>query len=289
MSQSDFDLSKAKVVVVGLGLIGGSLALGLRGKCAALYGIDPRPAALELALSQKIADFAQSDSAALAQADAILLAAPLPAILSWLEKLPTLVPQPCVVMDCGSSKRAVVEALDKLPERFDALGGHPICGKEKLGLENADARIFHNAPFAVTPCARTTTRAKSAARQIISALDANEIELDAAEHDRILAATSHLPFLLASALTLSVPSESAPFIGPGFKSASRLADTPSSMMLGVLQTNRENVRAALRRLQTELGRIETLLAADDFSALENLLQQSNAAYQHLAANLTPDT
>ncbi len=285
MSQPDFELSQAKIAIVGLGLIGGSLALSLRGKCAALYGIDSQISVLERALAQGIVDDADSAPARLlAQADVIILATPVSAILDFLERLPTLAPYPCVVMDCGSTKRLVVEALACLPERFDAIGGHPICGKEKLGLENAAANIFQNAPFVVTPLTRTATRAKSAARQIVSAIGANWIEVDAAEHDRALAATSHLPFLLSSALTLATPPIFAPLIGSGFKSVSRLADTPASMMLSVLQSNRENVLDALCRLRTQLERLEALLVADDFLALENLLNQADSAYHSLIKN-----
>ena len=95
MSQPDFNLSQSKIAIVGLGLMGGSLALGLRGKCAALYGIDPHPATLELALSQHIVDYADSDPATLLpRADLVVLAAPVPAILNLLEQLPSHHPTP---------------------------------------------------------------------------------------------------------------------------------------------------------------------------------------------------
>ena len=260
--------------------MGGSMALGLRGKCAALYGIDPNPATLELALSQHIVDYADSDPAKLLpEVDLVILAAPVPAILTLLEKLPAFTPNPCIVMDLGSTKRLVVEAMAKLPERFDPIGGHPICGKEKLSLANAERTLYYAAPFLLTPLERTSQRALSAANQIIEALGAKSKVLNAIDHDRILASTSHLPFLISSALARITPEDVSPFVGPGFKSTSRLAGTSSSMMLGVLQSNRENVLNALHGMQNQLAEIETALSAGDFEKLESLLNEAQSKYQ----------
>ena len=280
-----FNLSESKIAIIGLGLMGGSLALGLRGKCAALYGIDPHLSTLELALSQHIVDYADSDPAKLLpEADLVILAAPVPAILTLLEKLPAFTPNPCIVMDLGSTKRLVVEAMAKLPERFDPIGGHPICGKEKLSLANAERTLYYAAPFLLTPLERTSSRALSAANQIIEALGAKGKVLDAVDHDRILASTSHLPFLISSALARTTPEAVAPFVGPGFKSTSRLAGTSSSMMLGVLQSNRENVLDALHGMQAELAQIESALSAGDFAKLESLLNEAQTKYQSFTGN-----
>jgi prephenate dehydrogenase len=282
MSQPDFTLGQSRIAIVGLGLMGGSLALGLRGKCAALYGIDPHPATLELARSQHIVDEFDSDPATLlTKADVVILSAPVPAILDLLGQLPSYTPNPCIIMDLGSTKQMVVEAMAHLPERFDPIGGHPICGKEKLSLANAERTLYYAAPFLLTPLERTSPRAMSAAYQIIEALGAKARILDAGEHDRILASTSHLPFLISSALALATSQEVASFIGPGFKSTSRLAGTPASMMLGVLQTNRENILTMLRGMQGRLTDIETALAGGDFSELELLLQEAQGRYQAL--------
>jgi prephenate dehydrogenase len=283
MSDDDgFFLSKSKILMIGLGLMGGSLALALKGKCAALFGVDQDSATLELALHQKIVDRADSDPAKLLPlADLVILAAPVPAILTLLERLPAFTPNPCIVLDLGSTKRAIVEKMAALPKRFDPLGGHPICGKEKLSIANAEWTLYYAAPFILTPLARTTARALSAARQIIAALGAQEIDLDPADHDRILASTSHLPFLLSSALVLATPPSVAPLIGPGFRSASRLAGTPSSMMMGVIQTNRENLLPALEALQDELALMTDALARNDSEALAATLDAAREKYNEL--------
>lgn len=279
MTEPDFTLASSRIAIIGLGLMGGSLALGLRGKCAAIYGIDADSSTLEMALAQQIVDDASSDPAALIpKADIVILSAPVPVILTLLEKLPSYTNHPCILMDMGSTKKLIVESMSKLPANFDPIGGHPICGKEKLSLANAERTLYYAAPFLLTPLERTSPRALSAANQIIEALGAKGKILAAADHDRILASTSHLPFLISSALANSTPEEVAPFIGPGFKSTSRLAGTSSSMMLGVLQTNRENVLSTLHRMQHELAQIESALSEGDFAELEALLKQAQSKY-----------
>jgi len=285
MSQPDFNLADSKIAIIGLGLMGGSLALGLRGKCAALYGVDPHLPTLELALTQHIVDYADSNPAKLLpEVDLVILSAPVLAILTLLEQLPTFTSNPCIVMDLGSTKTLIVDSMSRLPERFDPIGGHPICGKEKLSLANAERTLYYAAPFLLTPLERTSKRALSAANQIIEALGAKGKVINAVEHDRILASTSHLPFLISSALALATPQDVTPFVGPGFKSTSRLAGTSSSMMLGVLQSNRENVLNALSELQQQIYEIKMAMLKEDYSRLETLLNQARTAYQSLTDN-----
>jgi prephenate dehydrogenase len=285
MKESDFNLAESKVAIIGLGLMGGSLALGLRGKCAAIYGIDPQPATLELALSQHIVDYADGDPAnLLPDVDLIILSAPVPAILTLLDQLPSLTPNPCIVMDLGSTKRLIVEAMSRLPERFDPIGGHPLCGKEKLSLANAERTLYYAAPFLLTPLDRTSPRAFSAATQIIEAVGAKTKILEALEHDQILASTSHLPFLIAASLSRATPHEYSSLIGPGFRSTTRLAGTPSSMMMGVLQSNRANILNAIQSFRHSLNDIESLLQNENYAQLELLLNQTRTSYQSLTDN-----
>jgi prephenate dehydrogenase len=282
--EDGFRLGDSRIAIIGLGLMGGSLALALKGKCAALYGIDSNRATLELALDKRIIDRADTDPARLGvlpQVDLVIVATPVPAIINFIQELPSLIQKPCIVLDLGSTKKDIVQAMSILPEYFDPIGGHPICGKEKLGLENADASLFQKAPFVVTPLNRTTPRARKAADQIISAVGARLIEMDAEEHDRALAFTSHLPFLVSSALIGTLPHEFAGLIGTGFRSTSRLAGTPSHMMMGVLQSNRENILLSLRKFQEQLAVIEFALASKNDPSLEKVLNSTQSHYQSM--------
>jgi prephenate dehydrogenase len=288
-------LQDATIGIVGLGLMGGSLAMALKGKCARLIGFDSHPATLELALSKNIVDqagalspspFGRSRSTPKGRArgeggvsaDILILATPVPTILDLIYQLPFTISHPCIVMDIGSTKRDILQAMSALPGNFDPLGGHPICGREKPGLENAAADLYQNAPFIITPLERTTQRAKSAAEQIISVVGAHCIEMTAEDHDRILASTSHLPFIIAASLAHSTPRANAPFIGPGFRSTSRLAGTPSHLMMGILKSNRDNVLNAIHSFRTSLGEIESALKHEEYSTLEIILNQSRTLY-----------
>jgi prephenate dehydrogenase len=282
MPEDDFTLKDSTIAIIGLGLMGGSLAMALKGHCRSLIGLDTHPEALEAALAKQVVDQADADPAKLLPAaDLVILAAPVPAIIEWLKALPRFIERPCIVLDIGSTKRAIMRAMEALPANFDPIGGHPICGREQLTLQNADAHLFHNAPFVITSLARTTKRARSAAQQIISKVGAHMLELTAEQHDHILAASSHLPFLLASALALGTPAGNGPFIGSGFRSTARLAGTPASMMLGVLESNRDNISKSIQHFRESLSRIESALNSEDSLALADILDQSRHSYESL--------
>ncbi|GJQ51218.1 MAG: prephenate dehydrogenase [Anaerolineaceae bacterium] len=279
--EDGFSLEDSVIGILGLGLMGGSLAMGLKGKRARLIGFDAHLPTVELALAVGIVDHASSDLSSLPQLDVLILATPVNAIVDIIPKLPSFITQPCIVMDLGSTKKLILESMDQLPENFEVIGAHPICGKEKLGLEHADANLYQNAPFAITSSTRTTPKAKSAARQMISTVGANCIEMSAEAHDRALACTSHLPFLLSSALVNTLPKEFVEFIGPGFRSNSRLADTPSRMMIGILQSNRENVLSAIQSFRASLTELEENLQNENYFQMEELLNKSRFAYQEI--------
>jgi len=195
--------------------------------------------------------------------------------------LPSFIKQKCILIDLGSTKKLIIESMNQLPENFEIIGAHPICGKEKLGLENADANLYQSAQFIITPLERTTSKAKSAVTQIISAIGANCVEMSAEAHDHALAFTSHLPFLISSALAKTLPKEFANFIGPGFRSASRLAGTSAHMMLGILGSNKENVLHAIQVFRNSLNEIEENLQNENYMQLEVILNQSQSAYQEI--------
>lgn len=272
-----------RVAVMGLGLMGGSLALALRGRCAAVYGIDPDPAVVRLALERQTVDQAATTPVGLlAQADLIILAAPVQAILRLLGELGNWHPGPAMVLDLGSTKTAIMAAMQQMDRRFDPLGGHPLCGKERSGLANADPNLFRGAPFAFIPLERTSPQARDCAARLAAIIGAHPLWLDPVTHDRWVAATSHLPYLAANCLAAATPPESAPLAGPGFRSSTRLAVSPPEVMMDVLQTNSENILASLRRYQSALERVEGLLAEGDFVGLEAMLRAGAAVRERIA-------
>jgi prephenate dehydrogenase len=268
MPDPDF-LSTANIAVLGLGLMGGSLAMALRGQCAALLGVDPNENVLHLALHSGLIDKASPDPAELLPlADIVILAAPVRVILSLLGELPGLHPGSALVLDLGSTKSEIMKAMLELPSRFSPIGGHPICGKEKSGLENAQASLYQGAPFVLTPVPGASSAGAATAERLVEAVGARPFWLDAETHDRWIAYTSHLPYLLALALAQAAPSEAAPLVGPGFRSTSRVAATPASVMLDILATNRLNVLEAVALLRKRLDALEVCLRDEDWEGLE---------------------
>ncbi len=270
-------LSTQRVAILGLGLMGGSLALALHGRCGSLVGVDPDLATLRLAESQQIFDrLSDRPETVLAGCSLVVLAAPVRTIIRLLGELPELHPGQAVVLDLGSSKVEILHAMQSLPARFDPLGGHPMCGKEQGGLANADPALFHNRPFVFTRLERTSQKACTLASQVAGTAGALPCWIDAETHDRWAAVTSHLPYLAACALALAVPEEAAPLAGPGFASTSRLAASPGTMMLDVLLTNRANLLAGLENFQRQLDRLECSLERLDEGTLKELLDAAAA-------------
>lgn len=272
-------LSDCTVAILGLGLMGGSLAMALRGFCRRLIGIDPDPATVALAEQIRLVDtLSAAPQPGLAQADVVILAAPVCVILDLLQGLPELHPGRALVIDLGSTKAEIVRAMQSLPARFDPLGGHPMTGKERSSLMEAEAGLFHGAPFALTPLERTSPRARALAEQIVRTVGANPLWLDAESHDRLVAAVSHVPFLAANALAAVTPAEAGVLVGPGFRSTTRVAASPAGIMLDILNTNRDNILAGLQALRARLACIESALEAGDDAQLTGLLQAGAAQH-----------
>ena len=276
---SEFPLDTQRVAIVGLGLMGGSLAMALRGRVAGLYAVDPDPRTRALAREWGLVDLvAARPEAVLPHVDAVILAAPVQAMVELIPELPRWMPQPALVLDVGSTKQAVCQALSQLPPRFDVVGGHPIAGKERGGLAQADPALFRGAPFVFTPLPRTSPRARAFAETLARTVGAYPVWTTPEEHDRGLAFTSHLPYLLGVALARSVPAEMRAFIGPGFRSASRLAASSPRMMRDIMATNLDAVLEALERMEDELAVVRRLLRQGRPEVWEDFFAEA-AAYR----------
>ncbi len=280
-SQPD-SLSQARVAVLGLGLMGASLAMDLKGHCTALLGVDPDEQVLRLALERGVVEHASPDPRRiLPQSDLLILAAPVGAILQLIEELPALHPGPAVVLDLGSTKSQIVQAMAGLPERFDPIGGHPMCGKESTSFANAGPGLFQDAPFALTALPHTSARAYRLVEQLVHALGARPVWLDPHTHDLLTARTSHFPYILANLLASITPPGASTLVGPGFRSTTRVASTPTSVMLDILMTNRSELLSALADFRLELDLFESYLAGGDQAALQQLLESGTNRRQGL--------
>lgn len=272
-------LRDSTIAIVGLGLMGGSLSLALRGKCARRVGVVRRPEVAQLAVSRQVVDVAHCDMpAAVREADIVVTATPVRHILSSIPEIAACMRPGALLMDLGSTKGLVVQAMNSLPPGIAAVGGHPMCGKEVGGLESADASIYRGATFVLTPTIHTTGESMPLAHELVEAVGAHPLVLDAERHDRAVAIISHLPYLLAISLVHAEEEASGQdavvhaLTASGFRDTSRLAASQVEMMLDILLTNREAVQLALDRFEQKLAEVRDLL--DDTTGLKGWMGEA---------------
>jgi prephenate dehydrogenase len=244
-----------KVGIVGLGLIGGSIALAARQlwPSSLVIAVDNKDV-LETAMRLHAIDVAADDLIVLAEADLVVLAAPVRQNLSILAQLDEHVRTPAVVTDVGSTKRVMTEAARGLPDRFTFVGGHPLAGSAHSGLEYAREDLFRGRPWILTTdgAAQPTRTAEAATTKLttfVQALGAVPKTMTAEAHDRLVAALSHLPQLAASALMQvvgdRVGTEGLSLAGRGLADTTRLAASPAEIWKDIAATNPDNIGAAL--------------------------------------------
>jgi prephenate dehydrogenase len=271
-------LHDCQVTIVGLGLMGGSLAGALRGQCRAVVGVARREEAIQAALAQDLIDWGTTDLAAgMKQADVVILATPVRVILRQLAQVGPLVREGCLLIDLGSTKARIVAEMARLPEHVQPLGGHPMCGKEVSGIEEAEPTLYQGRTFILTPLPRTSAAALALGRELAAAAGAYPLVLDAERQDFLVGTVSHLPYLLACALvatadaTTSADPAAWEIVAGGFRDTSRVAGSDVTMMLDILMTNREEVLKAVAICQEKLGDLSRLIEAGDEDSLREAL------------------
>ena len=251
-----------RLAVLGVGLIGGSVALAARERLGAtVTGYDASPEALERALQLGALNCARSSvSEAVAGAQAVFVAVPVGGLSQLVGEALGAASADCVVTDVGSTKRAVVAAHGD--PRF--VGGHPLAGAETAGVEHARADLFDAATWYLTPSAGTSGMLYERLHRLLHGIGARPTAIDADTHDRILAAVSHLPHVLANVLvsqaaaTLendSHPPARLPATGPSFRDATRVAGAPSAIWTDIYLSNRDALTAEIDGAIERLGAV----------------------------------
>ena len=260
-----------RLAVIGVGLIGGSVGLAAREHLqATVTGWDPSGDALRRALERGAIDRAAAGLPdAVADAEAVFVAAPVGRLPALVAEALAGAPADCVVSDVGSTKRAVVAAVTD--PRF--VGGHPLAGAENAGVEHARADLFAEATWYLTPGAQTSGILFERLHRLLHGLGAHPAAIDAETHDRILATVSHLPHVLANVLvgqaaqTLAAGEERLPATGPSFRDATRVAGAPSAVWTDIYISNRDALTAELGAVIARLSTVRDALAAGDAAAI----------------------
>ena len=279
--------------IVGLGLLGGSLACDFRRHFPdmRITGIARRQQTLQLAGEMHhggttIFDELSADFTALRTADLVLLCTPVQTIISHLAQLAPVLTPGTVLSDVGSTKRAIMNAASTLYAAETVfIGGHPMAGSDRMGLENARIDLFREATWAlcVPPGGES---AATRLQQLLSAIGAHPLVIDAAQHDDLVALTSHLPHVLAAALTNQVLGHAygdavLPFLAGGFRDSTRIAASHPEMWRDIMLTNRDRITAALNALIDELQQWRDAIRTGDAPHVEALLTQAQRRREQL--------
>ena len=271
------------LLVIGLGLIGGSLAGAARrsGAFEAVRGYDQDPKAGELAVRRSLVDDAGDELLAeLRAADVVVLAVPVAEILELIPRIGRAVRSGTLVTDVGSTKRRIVNAMDALPSTIRAVGGHPMTGGTASGGAVATPGLFRGAKWALSVSKRTDGPSLQQAEQLVRAAGAHPVVIDADLHDRVVAVTSHLPALMAVGLVelagqLSGELQREVFLaGPGLMSATRLAAGDPAMTAQMLSDNADRVSEAIDLLIDRLDVLRAEVSGDPSSLMEKLTAAS---------------
>ena len=278
--------------IVGLGLMGGSLALAMREHADHITGVDSDERAREYALRRGMVDCATDDLyAGVNSADVVILATPVGVIVEMLQmRIGSYLRSNTLVIDLGSTKQGIVNAMASLPIGVSAVGGHPMTGKENGGIDEADDSLYRNRPFVLCPSRRTTPAARLHALSFVETLGALPIEMEAERHDQIVAGISHLPYLLSATLVATIANQANDDVAywelaaGGFRDTSRLAASDVKMMGDILNTNTKAVATLLAQFRMQLAMLETMLIAGDDVRLSDWLQPIRTARKDWAQN-----
>ncbi len=265
------------LTIVGLGLMGGSIARALRDSAGVITAVEPNAEARAYALQAGIVDEATDNlQQGVRYADTVVLAAPVRIITDMLRKrIGSYLRSNTLLIDLGSTKHDICDAMGQLPIGVNAIGGHPMTGKESNGVLASDPALYQNRPFVLCDTRRTTPATRERARALVQAIGGIPIDMEAERHDRIVAGISHLPYILSASMVATIANEAErdsafwELAAGGFRDMSRLAGSDIKMMGDILSTNARAVATLLAMFRVQLAQMEAKLIAGDY---ENLVQ-----------------
>lgn len=256
------DFSKLKITIIGLGLIGGSLAramhdkLGLRG----ITAVDRDSAALQLALEQGvISNGLSSPDESVCDSDIIFICTPIRQILEYIDELAPRVKSTCIITDVGSTKGIITNHVENLPHRLCFIGGHPMAGTEKSGYANSRPHLFENAYYIITPARGATGDSVKLLSSLVEAIGAIPVVMTPEEHDMAVAGISHLPHVLAAAMVNTVKDidnntgRLQTLSAGGFRDITRIASSSPGLWENIVMSNREQLLEVLDQLDQKLS------------------------------------
>jgi prephenate dehydrogenase len=279
-----------RVAVIGTGLMGASVALAARARGDAVAGWDPDPDALAAAVARGAVDAAGSLDAAVADAELAVVAAPIAQLPSAVAAVLAAAGE-ATVTDVGSTKAGVVGAAAGSP-RF--VGGHPICGSETRGAENASAGIFEGATWFLTPVAQTDPAAHRLVHGFASDAGATPVAIDPEAHDRLVALTSHVPHVLANVVANQTGAsrveghEPLTHAGGSLRDMTRIAGANPRIWVDIFLDNADRIRGELAEHRRRIEQVEAALAQGDAGFLARWIGEASSNRRRMLEREYPD-
>ncbi len=279
------------VYIAGLGLIGASMALGIKRNHPdyEILGYNRSQASRDIALERGIIDRATDDFASFAPlADVIILTLPIKQTIAFIQELAGLnLKEGVIISDAGSTKAAIVEVAEEYlaGKSIRFVGAHPMAGSHKTGAASADVNLFENAYYIFTPSSLTSQDTLEEMKDLLSGLHARFIEIDAKEHDRVTSQISHFPHILASGLmeqTAVYAQEhemTRCFAAGGFRDMTRIAESEPSMWTSILLSNRETILERIEDFKERLDGIGQAISKGEEEQIWNFFNQAREQRQ----------
>lgn len=263
-----------KVAIVGVGLIGGSIAQAIKKKGLAgeVVGVSRHKKTLLLAKRLKAIDRGSQDLNIIKGADLVILATPVDIIMNLAAKISPLVSKECIISDVGSTKQRIVSKLERIFPRY--IGTHPLAGSEKRGIVNAQSDTFKGSLCIFTPTRYTDKKAQEKLRSLWTKLGAKVVILSPEIHDKILSFVSHLAHLAAFSLITTIPADYLKFASGGLKDTTRIAASDSELWADIFLSNQKYIIRAINNFQKNLGRIKSAINKRDKKLLIQILKKA---------------
>lgn len=256
------DPRRLKVTIIGLGLIGGSLAKAMREKLEMrdITAVDRDSSALGLALEQGvIGKGLVTPDETVYGSDIIFICTPVGQIPAYIDELAPKVKDTCIITDAGSTKGAIISHVERLPHSFRFIGGHPMAGTEKSGYQNSLPHLFENAYYILTPARGASGESVKTLSSLVEAIGAIPVVMTAEEHDMAVAGISHLPHVAAAALVNTVrdidndTGRLQTLSAGGFRDITRIASSSPGMWENIALSNRDHLLEVLKQMEQKLS------------------------------------
>ncbi len=270
------------VGIVGLGLIGGSLGIGLRQQGLRVLGVSRSHLTCDLALERGVVDQASDDLSLLQQAEVIFICTPMAAITATVRGLLTYITPETILTDVGSVKESILREVLPLWARF--VGGHPMAGTAESGIMAAQEGLFINAPYILTPVDSTPPESLDMVARLVRSLGVKLYFTSPQEHDRTVALISHLPVIISASLintcsqqgNTAILSLAQNLASSGFRDTSRVGGGNPELGLMMAQYNRHSLLDSLSQYQENLQQVITCIETENWQALQIILETTQA-------------